>query len=146
MPVVLRKIVRQLCPHARAVAEKTVDLGPLRQERGLPRTGPLLRLELPFEKVHEYDLPPTSELPHVPPAHVLDLLGRVLDVDLVEATRSEERRRTLGPDEEVGVVRCGAVGRCGAGLHTFTVRGPHGRGNNDGPLTAGRLIAYGEAP
>ena len=96
--------------------------------------------------MHEDDLHPTIELPQVPPAHVLDLLGRVLDVDLVEATRSEERRRTLGPGEEVGVGRCGAVSRCGAGLHTVTVRGPHGRGNHDGPLTAGRLIAYGEAP
>ena len=63
-------------------------------------------------EVHEYYLQPTIEFPNVPPAHVLDLLGRVLEVDLVEATRSEERRRALGPGEEVGVVRRGAAGRC----------------------------------
>src|SRR5207237_8503086 len=102
MPVVLRKIVRPLCPQARAVAEKIVDLGPLHQERGLPRPVPLLRLELPLEKLHEYDPQPTIELPHVPPAHVLDLLGRVLDVDLVAPTRSAARRPTPGPGEEVG--------------------------------------------
>jgi hypothetical protein len=62
-------------------------------------------LVLPFEEVRENDLQPLLDLMLVAPAHALDLIDQVLQVEIVPAPCAQEPRLLLRPIVGIGLVQ-----------------------------------------
>ena len=68
---------------------------------------------IPFQHVHQQDLEPVLELAPFAAAHGIELLGEVVEVELIQAAGAHQRRLLLGPGKEVLVVEARANERLG---------------------------------